>query len=132
MRACYGLLWLALAVAPAWAGCCGHGPSDSSLAALLTTLLALFLLVGPTLGAVIGEIALLAKGHRFHFSRVLRSIGVGVLVSVVIGFLLMAGGAIVLVTPAFGALASLYTCLQKGRAPLAWDDAPEIGISKDV
>jgi hypothetical protein len=133
MRAVYRLMWLLLPSAPAWAGCCGHGPSDTSLLGILVGALTIFLVSGPLLGAVLSELLLVSSGHRFRLSRVAWSILYGTLLCAALAFLLGSTlGAIGLASPLAGLLAALHKSAKLANASQASQSGPEIGFSPEI
>lgn len=132
MRAIYGLMWLSLATSPAWAGCCGSGRGDSSLLGILLGILAIFLLIGPVLGAALGEGMLLSSGVRFRLSRLLWSVTFGALITALFGVLIGgAFGSLGLVAPLLGGLASLHKTSSLGRSAQPVDHGEEVGFNRE-
>ncbi len=124
---------MTLATIPAWAGCCGSGRGDSSLLGLLVGILAIFLLIGPVLGAALGESLLISSGVRFRLSRLLWSVLFGVLITALFGFLIGgAFGALGLAAPLLGGLASLHKTSALGRASQESDSGAEVGFNREL
>ena len=130
MHNLYRLTGVFLLSLPAWAGCCGHGPSDSNLVAILAAMLFAFLGIGPLIGAGIGELMLVGGGQRFGLKRFLWSSTWGVLATAGCAFLLAAlAGSLALVAPLLGGLISLYKTSELGRHVVA-TEADDIGFSQ--
>jgi len=130
MRCLYRLIGVFLLSLPAWAGCCGHGPSDSKLVAILAGMLIAFLGIGPLLGAGLGEVLLLCNGQRFSFKRLLWSTACGAVITGCCGFLLAAlVGPLGLVAPVLGGIASLYKTSELAQR-IAVAEADDIGFSQ--
>ena len=130
MRNLYRLIGVLLFSLPAWAGCCGHGPSDSKLVAILAAMLIAVLGIGPLIGASVGELMMAGRGQRFTFKRLLWSIACGVVVTGASGFLLSAlGGPLGLMAPILGGFFSLYKTSEMARRSTP-AEADGIGFSQ--
>lgn len=133
MRAFYRLMWVILPSTPVWAGCCGHGPSDTRLLGILAGALIVFLVSGPLLGSVLSEVLLVSSGHRFRLSRVAWSVLYGTLICAALAFLLGSTlGAIALASPVVGLLASLHRSARLAHAFQPLQSGTEIGFSPET